>query len=84
VRFRVSLKRPSIEGNFDVEVGYQPVRHVPEEFLAKAQLKPGFSDAYAALELEYVLARQVLKARSQAALMEQAIPDFIIGQIKVK
>jgi hypothetical protein len=84
VRFRVSLKRPLIDSTFDVELGYKPVRHVPEEFLAKAQLKQGFSDAYAALEFEYVLTRQVLKARSQAALMEQAIPEPIIGQIKVK
>jgi hypothetical protein len=43
--------------------GYKPVRHVPEEFLAKARLKPGFSDAYAALEFKYALVRQMLKAR---------------------
>jgi DNA-binding XRE family transcriptional regulator len=59
------------------ETGYKPVPHVHDKFLAKARLKPGFSEAYAALELEYALARQMLKARSRAGLTQDAVAELM-------
>jgi DNA-binding XRE family transcriptional regulator len=59
------------------DTGYKPVPHVHDEFLAKARLKPGFSEAYAALELEYALARQMLKARSRAGLTQDAVAELM-------
>ena len=46
------------------ELKYKPVVHDHAAFLAKAALRDGFAEAYAALELEYQVAGQLLKARS--------------------
>ena len=35
------------------DLKYQPVTHKHKEFLAKANGRPGFTEAYEALELEY-------------------------------
>lgn len=43
---------------------YQPVPHDHKTFLAKAQKRKGFVDAYNALELEYQDAGQMLKAQA--------------------
>jgi hypothetical protein len=45
------------------ELKYAPVKHDHKAFLAKASQKKGFTEAYEALELEYQLAGQMLKAR---------------------
>jgi hypothetical protein len=47
---------------------YQPVPHDHAEFLAKARTRAGFGDAYDALELEYQLIDQLLKARAPSSL----------------
>lgn len=44
------------------ELKYKPVPHNHKEFLAKAGTRKGFDDAYQALELEYQVAGQMLKA----------------------
>lgn len=53
----------------------KPVRHKHAEFLAKARQKPGFAEAYDSLELEYVLAGQMLKARAKAGLTQDAVAE---------
>jgi hypothetical protein len=45
------------------ELKYKPVVHDHKAFLAKAEARKGFPEAYAALELEYQVAGQMLKAR---------------------
>ena len=41
--------------------------------LERASKREGFNEAYAALELEYQLAHQMLKARSRAGLTQDAV-----------
>ena len=53
----------------------KPVRHDHKRFLAKAGTRKGFEEAYAALELEFQLARQMLKARSRAGLTQDAVAE---------
>ena len=55
------------------DLKYQPVRHDPKAFLAKAAKRPGFKRAYAALEEEYALVRQMLAARERAGLTQEAV-----------
>jgi DNA-binding XRE family transcriptional regulator len=57
------------------DLKYQPVPHDHAEFLAKASKRPGFSEAYQALELEYVLAGQMLQARAKAGLTQDAVAE---------
>lgn len=57
------------------ELKYKPVAHNHKEFLAKASKRKGFSAAYDALELEYQLAGQMLKARSRAGLTQDAVAE---------
>ena len=45
------------------DLKFEPISHYHAEFIARAKLRPGFSKAYAGLELEYALARQTLDAR---------------------
>jgi DNA-binding XRE family transcriptional regulator len=52
---------------------YQPVPHDHKVFVAKARTRKGFSEAYDALELEYQLASQMLRARSRAGLTQDAV-----------
>jgi len=49
---------------------FKPVPHNHAEFIARAKLKPGFTEAYEGLELEYALASQMLGARVKAGLSE--------------
>ena len=49
---------------------FKPVPHDHAEFIARAKLKPGFTQAYEGLELEYALASQILGARAKAGLFE--------------
>ena len=60
---------------------YTPVTHNHKAFLARASKRKGFSEAYEALELEYQLANQMLKARSRAGLTQDAVAG-IMGTTK--
>jgi DNA-binding XRE family transcriptional regulator len=57
------------------ELKYKPVIHDHKAFLAKAEARKGFAEAYAALELEYQVAGQMLKARSRAGLTQDAVAE---------
>jgi DNA-binding XRE family transcriptional regulator len=52
---------------------YKPVKHDHKAMLEEAYKKPGFKEAYEALELEYQLAHQMLRARSRAGLTQEAV-----------
>jgi transcriptional regulator with XRE-family HTH domain len=58
-----------------VELKHKPVPHDHKEFLAKARARKGFSEAYEALELEYKVASQMLKARARAGLTQDAVAE---------
>ena len=58
-----------------VELKYRPVPHDHKAFLAKARVRRGFGKAYDALELEYQVAGQMLKARSRAGLTQDAVAE---------
>lgn len=55
------------------DLKYSPVKHDHEKFLKEAYKKKGFKEAYEALELEYQLAHQMLKARTRAGLTQDAV-----------
>ena len=57
------------------ELKYKPIRHDHQAFLAKAGTRKGFVEAYEALDLEYQLADQMLKARTRAGLTQDAVAD---------
>lgn len=57
------------------ELKYTPVRHDHEAFLDRARTRKGFSEAYEALELEYQVANQLLKARTRAGLTQDAVAE---------
>ncbi len=63
------------------ELKYNPVKHDHKAFLAKARLRKGFSTAYDALELEYQVADQLLRARTRAGLTQDAVAE-IMGTTK--
>ena len=58
-----------------VELKYKPVPHDHKAFLAKAGVRKGFTEAYDALELEYQVAGQMLKARARAGLTQDAVAE---------
>ena len=55
------------------DLEYKPVPHRHDAFLAKARARPGFSAAYDALTLEYALADQMIRARTQAGMTQDAV-----------
>jgi len=57
------------------ELKHSPIRHDHEAFLAKARRRKGFSEAYDALDLEYQVADQLLKARARAGLTQDAVAE---------
>jgi DNA-binding XRE family transcriptional regulator len=57
------------------ELKYSPVAHDHKAFLAKAGKRTGFKKAYDALELEYGVASQMLKARSRAGLTQDVVAE---------
>lgn len=57
------------------DLKYKPVPHDHKEFLARAGARKGFKQAYDALELEYEVAGQMLKARSRAGLTQDAVAE---------
>jgi DNA-binding XRE family transcriptional regulator len=58
-----------------VNLKYEPVIHDHQAFLARASKRKGFAQAYDALELEYQLANQMLKARARAGLTQDVVAD---------
>jgi DNA-binding XRE family transcriptional regulator len=54
---------------------YSPVRHNHDAFLAKARARKGFTEAYDAMELEYLVAAQLLRARARAGLTQDAVAE---------
>ena len=68
--------RASVRGSYKVlESKYKPVAHNHKAFLAKARKRKGFAEAYNALELEYTVASQMLKARARAGLTQDAVAE---------
>lgn len=57
------------------DLKFQPIPHHRAKFMAKARLRPGFSEAHEALEAEYALASQLLKARAKAGLTQDAVAE---------
>lgn len=57
------------------DIKFKPVRHDHEAFVERASRRKGFVEAYDALELEYQLASQMLKARSRAGLTQDAVAE---------
>ncbi|MEZ5424231.1 MAG: helix-turn-helix transcriptional regulator [Pyrinomonadaceae bacterium] len=58
-----------------VDLKYSPARHDHAKFLEKAMRRKGFNEAYDALELEYQLLDQMLRARSRAGLTQDAVAE---------
>jgi hypothetical protein len=54
---------------------YTPVPHDQQAFLANARARKGFAEAYAALELKFQVAGQMLQARSRAGLTQEAVAE---------
>lgn len=57
------------------DLQYQPLPHNHAEFLATARQRPGFNDTYDSLQLEYTVTAQMLKARTQAGLTQDAVAE---------
>ncbi len=55
------------------ELKYTPLAHDHSQFLAKANERQGFQEAYASLELEYTVINQLLRARALAGLTQDAV-----------
>lgn len=55
------------------ELKYKPVQHKHAAFLERARERKGFPEAYDALELEYALVNQLLRARARAGLTQDAV-----------
>ncbi len=63
------------------DLKYQPVTHDHNEFLDKAGKREGFTKAYAELEEEYALAKEMLAARARLGLSQEAVAE-IMGTTK--
>jgi DNA-binding XRE family transcriptional regulator len=57
------------------DLKYKPVPHDHKAFMARASSRKGFSRAYVALELEYQVVNQLLKARSRAGLTQDIVAE---------
>ena len=57
------------------ELKYDPVPHDHKAFVAKAKGRKGFTEAYNSLDLEYKVAKQMLKARARASLTQDAVAE---------
>ena len=55
------------------ELEYQAVRRNHKKFLERASQREGFKEACDSLAVEYVLASQMLKARTKAGLTQEAV-----------
>lgn len=59
------------------DLKYTPVKHDHKDFLQKARTRKGFDKAYEALELEYQVVDQLLKARARAGLTQDAVAQLM-------
>ena len=59
------------------KIKYQPVSHDHEVFLKKALKRKEFRKAYADLEEEYTLTREMLAARSRFGLTQEALAELM-------
>jgi len=57
------------------ELKYQPISHDHEAFLKKALRRKEFKKTYDELGEEYTLVRQMLAARSQSGLTQEAVAE---------
>jgi DNA-binding XRE family transcriptional regulator len=57
------------------DLKFQPVKHDHKAFLGKAAKQKGFTQAYEALELEYQLASQLIKARAKSGLTQEGVAE---------
>lgn len=57
------------------DLKHDPVKHDHKAFLERAGTRRGFAQAYASLELEYQVVAQLLKARTQAGLTQDAVAE---------
>ena len=54
---------------------FKPVRHNHKDFLSRAVKRKGFTEAYDALDAQYQLIGEMLKARTRAGLTQDAVAD---------
>ena len=54
---------------------FEPVVHDDEKFMREALKKPGFKEAYDALEEEYSIIRAFIKARKKSKLTQQEVAE---------
>ncbi len=57
------------------DIKYKPVAHDHEAFLKKASKRKGFTKAYAELEEECCLTREMLAARSKFGLTQETVAE---------
>lgn len=54
---------------------FKPIRHNHKDFLGRVAKRKGFTEAYNALDAEYRLIDEMLKARVRAGLKQDAVAD---------
>jgi DNA-binding XRE family transcriptional regulator len=59
------------------DLKYDPIPHDHEAFLKNAQKREAFRKAYENLEEEYLLVREMLSARSQSGLTQEAVAELM-------
>ena len=59
------------------DLKYQPITHDHKAFLEKAGKREGFKKAYADLEGEYALAKEMLTARARVGLSQEAVAELM-------
>jgi len=59
------------------ELKYQPIPHDHEAFLKNAKRREGFRKIYEDLGEEYTLIREMLAARSNAGLTQEAVAELM-------
>jgi DNA-binding XRE family transcriptional regulator len=57
------------------DLKYKPVPHDDTTFLKRARKREGFIEAYDGLEEEYTLVREMLTARSNSGLTQEAVAE---------
>jgi len=57
------------------DLEYRPVNHDHDKFIEKALKRKGFREAYDGLEDEYTFVRELLRARAEAGLTQEAVAD---------
>ncbi|WP_136524713.1 helix-turn-helix domain-containing protein [Geomonas ferrireducens] len=63
------------------DLKYEPVVHDHKDLLEKAGKRRGFNKAYAELDEEYALAKEMLAARARVGLSQEAVAE-IMGTTK--